>query len=236
MSTTQSNATRRAAPVPRRALVIGLIFAAASISGTMLRPTKLLADALPAVDLERMIPRQFDDWQLVAKNSVVAVDPNVQRNLDNTYDQLLSRTYRNSKGQEILLSIAYGREQTHELKAHRQEVCYRAQGFTIKFAQPAKVVIKNTPMPVTRMFAVRAERSEPVTYWFTMGDKVLYSISERLGAGILYSFYGKIPDGFLVRVSSIADDPKSAFDIQDAFSRQLLASVSPDVRMRLSGT
>lgn len=235
MSTTQRPYGLRAVAVPRGAWIIGLVFVAASIGGTALRPTRLLADALPPVDLEQMVPKQFGDWRLMQKSAVVAVDPNVQRNLDNTYDQILSRTYRNTNGQEILLSVAYGREQTHELKAHRQEVCYRAQGFDIKFARPAKAPITNTAVPVTRMLAVRADRSEPVTYWFTMGDKVLYSIPERLGAGIRYSFHGQVPDGFLVRVSSVASNPGPAFEAHDAFSRQLLAAVSPDVRARLAG-
>lgn len=222
--------------IPRRSWIIGVLLLASSVVGTALRPTKLLADSLPAVDLETMIPSHFGNWQLMERSAVVAVDPVVQRNLDTTYDQLLARTYRNSDGAEIMLTIAYGRAQTHELKAHRQEVCYRSQGFDIRFARPEDAKIKSVGLPVTRMHAVRAERSEPVSYWFTMGDKVLYSIPARLVAGIRYSFQGNVPDGFLVRVSSIGDDPDSAFATQDRFSRALLDAVDPGVRARLSGS
>lgn len=230
----KTEAAGRAA-IPLRAWALGLVFACAATAGTALKPTQMLSDTLPAVELETMIPVQFDDWKAVEKSSVVAVDPSVQRNLDATYEQLLARTYRNTKGQEVMLTVAYGRAQTHELKAHRQEVCYRAQGFEIRFVRPENAALKREPVPLSRMHAERPGRSEPVSYWFTMGDKVVYSIPERLFAGIRYSFADKTPDGFLVRISTISDQPRDAFALHDSFGKALLDGVSPEARMRLSG-
>jgi EpsI family protein len=235
MSEMQKSLPAGVANIPRRAWLIGLASTAAAIAGTTLKPAQMLADTLPEVDLEAMIPTRFGEWQLMEKGSVVAVDPGAQRTLESTYDQILARTYQNASGAEILLSIAYGRAQTHELKAHRQEVCYRAQGFDIRFVHPEKAVIKNHAVPITRMHAVRPERSEMVTYWFTMGDRVVYSMFERLFTGLRYGVEDKVPDGFLVRVSNIADDSVKAFATQDEFSKALLDAVDPGTRTRLSG-
>ena len=46
---------------------------------------------------------------------------------------------------------------------------------------------------------------------------------------------GRIPDGMLFRVSSIDGDQARAYRYQDQFVVQLLQSVSPTERERLSG-
>ena len=90
-------------------------------------------------------------------------------------------------------------------------------------------------IPVTRMLATRAERSEPVTYWFTMGDRVVRGRVERLAMQLREGFKGRIPDGMLVRVSSISTDPQAAYSAQQAFVAALLASMPPAERARLAG-
>jgi EpsI family protein len=218
-----------------KSIVIGLLLiAAAAISG-WLKPTESLADDYPEVMLEQMVPKKFDGWVLQVNNSVVAVDPSVAATLEKTYSQMLTRTYRNAAGDEIMLTIAYGREQSHDNKAHRQEVCYRAQGFTVENVRPSVANLGERSIPVTRMHAVHGTRSEPVTYWFTMGEKVVYSIAERLTVGILYSFQKKVPDGFLVRISNIADDEQRSFALQESFGRSLIEAVDQHLRRRLTG-
>jgi EpsI family protein len=205
--------------------------AAAAAAAPALRPVA----SAQAVDLERLIPARFGDWSVDAEEAPEAIAPDVQANLDRLYGQVLARTYVNSRGDRIMLTVAHGGDQSDALKAHRQEVCYRAQGFEIRGLEHQRFEVAGRDIPVTRMLAVRGERSEPVTYWFTMGDRVVLGRLERLGVQLRNGLAGRIPDGMLVRVSSISGDPRAAFAVQDAFLGAIVAAVAPADASRLVG-
>ena len=88
---------------------------------------------------------------------------------------------------------------------------------------------------MTRMRAVLGDRSEPVTYWFTMGDRVVRGRLERLGVQLASGMHGVVPGGMLVRVSSLSSDPAAAYAAQQRFIGQLLGAVPAAVATRLAG-
>ena len=96
-----------------------------------LTPRLKLADQGPTISLEAMIPKQFGEWKLEGTIASLIVSPDVQALLDKIYNQTLSRTYINPKGERIMLSIAYGGDQSDTMAVHKPEVCYPAQGFQI---------------------------------------------------------------------------------------------------------
>ena len=151
------------------------------------------------------------------------------------YDQVLSRTYVNSRGERIMLSITYGSRQNQQMRAHRQEVCYSAQGFRISQLQRLPLTVGGAQVPVARMVATQGQRVEPVTYWFTMGDSAVMSYVDRELTQLRYAMVGQIPDGYLVRVSSLSSDPTKAFSEQLQFANALISSVDPELRRRLIG-
>ena len=66
-------------------------------------------------------------------------------------------------------------------------------------------------VPVKRLVARQNSRNEPITYWITVGDKAIRSGIEQKMQRLAYGLSGKIPDGMLVRVSTIAaDEPAPA--------------------------
>jgi EpsI family protein len=87
----------------------------------------------------------------------------------------------------------------------------------------------------TTMYAALGQRHEPVTYWFTMGDTVVMSRTERLLTQIKYSFAGVIPDGFLVRISSLGEDDAASYQAHAEFARQLIEAADEPTRVRLVG-
>ena len=182
-----------------------------------------------------MVPQAFGDWSIDPAIVPIAPTADVQAKLDRIYNQTVSRTYVNAAGEYIMLTVAYGGDQSDALKAHRQEVCYTAQGFTIHDLHHDSVSVQGTSIPVTRMLALRDDRSEPVTYWFTMGDRVVRGRFERLAMQLREGFAGRIPDGMLVRVSSISNDPAKAYAAQQAFVADLLAEMPAADRVRLAG-
>src|SRR6185436_18029626 len=91
------------------------------------------------------------------------------------------------------------------------------QGFEIHGLQHGTASAAGRTIPVTRMVAVRGDRVEPVTYWFTMGERVVLGRAERLKVQVAAGLKGRIPDGMLVRVSSLSEDAPRAFAAQQAF-------------------
>jgi EpsI family protein len=190
-----------------------------------------------AFDLSQAVPVAFGDWRVDPSIVPIAPTPDVQASLDKIYDQIVSRAYVNSRGERVMLVIGYGGDQSDSLKAHRQEVCYAAQGFAIREVRNDRLTIGGTAsVPLVRMHAQKARRSEPVTYWFTMGDRVAIGRTERLALQIGHGLAGRVPDGLLLRVSSLSPDTAASYAEHDRFLRELLQAVDPQVRTRLAGT
>jgi EpsI family protein len=189
----------------------------------------------PTFNLERLIPQTFGDWRLDASIVPIPPSPDVQANLDKLYDQLVSRTYINSRGERIMLSIAYGGDQSDSLKAHRQEVCYSAQGFSIRELLQGEVDLADRHIQVARLLAVKGGRSEPVTYWFTMGDRVVMSRLGRLLVQLKFGLQGQIPDGMLVRISNLSGDSRASYAEHAVFVDAMLAALDPRTLARVAG-
>lgn len=213
------------------ALLAGIAMAFAAAAAPALKPVPEKV----AVDLERMIPVAFGDWRIDPDEEPVPASPDVEANLARLYQQIVARTYVNSRGERMMLTVAHGGDQSDALKAHRQEVCYRAQGFEIRSLAHGSYSTAGRTIPVTRMLAVRGERSEPVTYWFTMGDRVVLGRLERLKVQLQNGLAGRIPDGMLVRVSSLSAEPGRAFAAQEAFMAAIVAAVPAAEAARLVG-
>lgn len=222
-------------PLLRTALITAALMFAASATAVALRPTHKLADAGPKVDLEAMIPKQFGDWRIDTSIAPVLPAPDVQAKLDKIYNQVLARTYINGRGQRVMLSIAYSGDQKGSTQVHLPEVCYPAQGFQVKNASLNQLVTDYGTVPVKRLVAAMSSRVEPITYWITVGDKVVNAGFKRKLTQLKYGITGNVPDGILVRASSIDRDDKSAYALQEGFLRDMLAAMLPSDRARLAG-
>jgi EpsI family protein len=215
-------------------IVLLLMLGAATLSVVAV-PTKLLSDTRPAFDLEKSIPKAFGDWKIDPYMIPIPPSPDQESAMRQIYDQILSRTYVNSKGERMMLSITYGSRQNQQMRAHRQEVCYSAQGFRISQLHRLPLTVAGATVPSARMVATQGQRIEPVTYWFTMGDDAVMSYLDRELTQLKYAVAGQIPDGYLVRVSSLSGDPKDAFKRQSEFANALMSEVDPELRARLTG-
>jgi len=219
----------------RIAFVIGALMVATSAGAIIARPDTKVAHVGPAISLETMVPRQFGDWREEPSRVVQVVNPQTQQLLDKLYSQVLSRAYVNDKGYRIMLSLAYGSDQRGSLQAHKPEICYPAQGFILRKNEAAQLETPFGEIPARRLSTALGSREEPVTYWFTVGDKAVAGKLQKRLVDLRYGLTGRIPDGMLFRVSSIDPDQSRANRMQDQFVNQLLKAVSPSERRRLSG-
>lgn len=213
-------------------LVLMVLAAAAAWS---MRPTHFIATQRPKVDLEQLIPKQFGDWRELEQSSGQIINPQQSEILKQLYTQTLSRTYISKSGDIIMLSIAYGANQSDGVALHYPEVCYPAQGFQLVAAEQGTLSTGFGPIPVKRLMTKLGNRSEPVTYWTTLGDEVVQGgLSTKL-AQMRYGFNGLIPDGLIFRVSTIDQDPGTGYKAQARFASELISALPPSSRLRLAG-
>lgn len=220
--------------VPKRNiwLLLAMLICAGAAFG--LTPRQKIADLHPMPVLETTVPSQFGQWRQVPTTNQV-IDPNQKHTLERIYDQTLARTYINPQGYRIMLSMAYGGNQRDELELHKPEVCYVAQGFVLDEKFRTQLQFENHNIPVTRLNLHQGSRIEPVTYWATVGSKVVNNGYTKKWVEIQYGMAGKIADGILVRISSIDEDRDAAYTQHDQFAEELLASISDDLKHKLLG-
>jgi EpsI family protein len=216
-------------------LTLGLAMAAASALTVALTPKPRVPGAHEQFSLDSMIPAQFNGWAIDTSIVPLTPDPDQQSALARIYDQTLSRTYVNAAGQRVMLSIAYGGDQSNALALHLPEVCYTAQGFEILEASDGVLATGAGPLPVKRLVARQNARNEPITYWITIGDKAVASSIQQKLQRLAYGVTGKIPDGMLVRVSTIQADQHDGWRLQAGFIRQMLDVLPARDRARLLG-
>jgi EpsI family protein len=199
------------------------------------RPTIYLADQRAKVNLEDLVPSEFGDWRELKQSSGQIINPQQTELLKKLYSQTLTRSYANSQGIVIMLSIAYGAKQSDGVALHYPEVCYPAQGFQLLSKENATLTTAFGTIQVKQLMTRLGNRSEPVTYWSTLGDSVVRGGTETKLKQLSFGFKGEIPDGLIFRVSSITPDAEPGYKAQSTFVNELLPHLTAESRLRLAG-
>ena len=215
--------------------LIGLFMLGAAGMALALKPTHKVIDSGPKIDLETLIPKQFGDWKLDENIVRLIANPEQEALINKIYNQTLTRTYVNARDERVMLSIAYGGDQSDSMAVHKPEVCYPAQGFQILKNTTGTFATGAGNIPVKRLLATQGQRIEPITYWTTVGDTVAVNSLKWKLSQLKYGLTGQIPDGLLFRISSIQADENAAYRMQDDFSRALLGALTPEGQKRLIG-
>lgn len=218
----------------RNGILLAAMVAASGLA-LALKPTVKVADTGPKINLETMIPRQFGEWREAQFGSSQIVDPQQKALIDKIYNQTLSRTYVNPKGYAIMLSIAYGSDQSDSLQLHKPEVCYPAQGFQLLTKQVGSLNLPSGAIPATRLMTTFGARKEPITYWTTVGEQVVVGGIQKKLVEMSFGLGGKIPDGMLIRLSSIDGDTERAYLVHGQFAEAMVGAVAVEHRKRLVG-
>lgn len=211
---------------PRRALILGGVCFGAAALAAGLKPSQHTAATGPQVNLDALLPESFGGWSL--DRSVVPLEPSadVVEKIARIYDATLSRTYAQGN-QRVMLSVAYGGDQSGRLRVHRPEACYSAQGFQVRVLRQQLISAAGHPVEVKRLMASLGMRQEPITYWIRVGEETVASnIGQRL-IQMRYSLTGQIPDGLIFRVSTLGRDPEAEFPVHDRFINDLIAALDP---------
>jgi EpsI family protein len=217
---------------------------ATAVCAEIFIPRTLMASANPSLNLELMIPREFGKWRyrpalgLVTPNEPEYVETKEQKELAaRIYSQEIGRTYEDNEGHTVMFLVAYGPVQNYRLKSHRPDVCYTAQGFRVldKTEHFLPMNKDSSPLRISRLITQRETRYEPVSYWMRVGNDISTGIFDNQILRLKYGLRGIVPDGALVRVSTVGLPAAQSFALQDEFIRDLLASITPDSQRFLIG-
>lgn len=215
--------------------IVFIAMVSASATSTALRPTHKIAKDGNPVNLETLIPKQFGKWHEIEVGAANIVNPQQKQEIERIYSQTLSRTYVNDQGEYVMLSIAYGEDQSDSNQLHLPDVCYPAQGFQVKSSSKDVIPTAFGPIQVKKLYTTLGNRSEPLTYWTTVGDKVAIGGKAVKFEQLKYGFNGQIPDGLIFRVSTITPDEQYGFDVQKRFIQDIVTSLNPRDRQKVAG-
>ncbi len=152
-------------PFSIKHLVIGLYMFSAAGLALALKPTAKIVDQEVQISLETLIPKQFCNWKLDETIAPLLVTPELQKMIDETYSQTLTRISVNDEGKRIMMSVAFGGTRGEGMQTHRPEVCYPAQGFqVVKDTRAALLDTRYGELPIKRLVAAQGPRNEPITY------------------------------------------------------------------------
>lgn len=206
--------------IDRRSLLAGAAFATAFGLAEYLRPKQVMQMAGDR-ELADLVPETFGSW--ASEHDPTLIVPPTEGGLtDRLYDQLLMRRYRNeSSREEIFLLIAYGGSQTDDLQIHRPESCYPAVGMRILDRELETIEIAGREIPGVSLLAHAPGRYERILYWSRIGDRFPTSASAQRDDKLQFAFKGIIPDGALIRASSVSSSPDQDTEILSSFLSDL---------------
>lgn len=220
----------------RRALILAGAMASTAAVSVVARPPRPDAATVPSLRLDSLFPQRFGDWREdPLSHAFVRVDVGQAKPYQGLYDQTLERTFVDSRGRRVMLSVAYGQEQTSNLQLHRPEVCYRYSGYEIADITPGTLRLDGRPVAATRLFATLPGRPEPVTYWTLLGGAVVADLSAWRRRRISAALRRQLLDGLLVRVSTIDPEPARAHELHARFADELVLAIAPADRYKVIG-
>jgi EpsI family protein len=133
-----------------------------------------------------------------------------------------------------MLLVAYGGSQGGVIQVHRPEVCYPAGGYRLTRIEPHMTALAPSVDVPTRFIKAESDvRTEQIVYWTRLGSHFPRTWAEQRVAVLEENLVGNIPDGVLVRLSTLATGPVEG--LLDGFARSLYRSVGPRMREVLVG-
>ena len=153
------------------------------------------------------------------------------------YAEQVGRIYATPDHDVVRLLIAYGGTQSDALQLHRPEVCYPAFGFDIRGGRNVPIPLApDVQIPGRSLEAVSDMRTEQILYWTRIGEFLPSTGAEQRWARLRSEMSGTVPDGILVRISSVGTDAERGLELNRRLATDLMNAVGPDALRVLLGT
>ncbi len=220
-----------AAGLTRRHMLMGAALTMVS-AAAFIREPRVAKTPLKAGELERLIPARIGQWDFETRSGLVLPpDDPLSKSL---YSDVLTRVYVSANRPPVMLLIAYSNTQNGMLQVHRPEVCYPAGGYTLSETQTKTLdIAPQTRIPARFFSAESASRTEQVMYWTRIGTESPTSWIDQRAAVVRANLKRIIPDGILVRTSTVLADYASAEPVLKEFVSAMIHELSPAGRKLL---
>ncbi len=219
----------------RREILAGIACLGGAACAAALRPRERVS-LIGEAQLERLIPARCGAWTMVPGGGVVVPegDDSLAARL---YSQIVTRIYAGPEGAAVMLLVAYGDTQSDLLQLHRPETCYPAFGFDVTRSRLVPVALAGgDALPARFLTARRSDREERILYWTRIGEHLPQSNRAQRLVRLEDQIDGLIPDGVLVRISTLDADDAAAIGHAQAFARAMLGAMTPLGRRALVGS
>ena len=217
----------------RRDLLVGgaaLLAAGTAYARMPRRPLMLIGKD----QLDKIIPLRVGGWSYETTSGLVLPPPDQLARL--LYNQQVTRSYTAPDQLPVMLLLAYGSSQGGMLQIHRPEICYPASGFHLTETRVTSIPLSDGHSIASRSFSANSDtRVEQVLYWTRIGHMVPTSWSGQRVAVIQANLAGMIPDGLLVRLSTVSADPAQAQATLKRFAATMLSEMPVPARKMLIG-
>jgi len=206
----------------RRQLIVGGALMATAATAWWRTP-RTLDQALDPEKMEDVIPKRIGPWSFETRSGLVLPPPDQLS--ASIYDTILTRSYSSSTELPMMLLIAYGASQSGMFQIHRPEFCYPASGYALTSPEAVDIGFPGGPVVPSRYFsAASAERTEQLIYWTRIARAYPASWLDQRLTVMRSNLAGRIPDGVLVRISTISTDGPRAIAAMTEFARALVAT------------
>jgi EpsI family protein len=216
----------------RRQFVFGGALLAAAASTMLLKPQRIAAPLTPGA-LDKAVPKTLGPYSFLTASGLVL--PPQDELTEQIYDQVLTRVYTADGLLPIMLLIAYGSAQDYTLQAHLPEVCYPSSGYTLTEVDRLPTRLGSAAGTATFLTAERAGAIEQVLYWTRIGERFPSSMTEQRLAIFGSNLMRALPDGVLVRVSTLAPTRAEALPQLQAFNQLLVRGIGAAGKRLLLG-
>lgn len=222
------------AVLTRRSFVIGALAGGTALTAYAATPRKE-EHRLAGTKLGTLVPVAIGPWRYVTADGVVVARAEEDIPTDG-YDQLVRRTYEAPGRPSIMLLLAYGSTQGGSLQLHRPETCYPGQGFRLyAFDEPNLTFAGAGPVHGRRFTARRDDRVERLVYWTRIGAEFPRNTAQEYHAILTRVLAGVVPDGILVRISTLGDNIRESDRAIDEFAGAMVAALPDGGRRILLG-
>jgi len=172
------------------------------------------------------IPHSFGDW----KGTDYPLDPRVYDILETR--SIIHRSYENSKGQKVFLSIVYYAET--KVDFHAPEACLGGQGIKTEKTPDTIFIDKlKSKLSVSRLIQKSDNGSEDLVYYFFKAGPFMGRSYLKLRMNLILNKFSKRPkSGSLIRVSTTI--PNTMEEKQsEKILQEFVNDINPSIRKYL---
>lgn len=210
----------------RRSVLIGTGLAAAGAVSYLAAP-KAAARPIAQSRFREAIPERVAGW--VSRRSQEIVLP-PQDDSNKLYENQETRIYEGQGLPSIMFLIAFSSVQQNDVHVHRPEVCYPAGGFPITKNEATSIAFAGREFAARELIASRGGLNERIIYWIRVGKFFPTSWRDQRIVMAMSNLTGSIPDGVLLRVSTIENLESNTSPALRNFLEAFLGEVTPAFR------